>query len=187
MKKASVHKVCERTKKKPGELGCPFRAPHGLPFRTSTRSPGNEQPGNAQDRRVACSWDILQILKNMAGLRRHWYFEWPTRCQGWQLPELVAFRSHCIAKGWPVYKVRIDGCMYGLMSKDRPGTYLKKAWTIWTTDPTFGPACGRCCRGSPHPHTVIMVRDTNRSGFYPKAMGEAIARHWDPRTHSQVC
>ena len=49
-----------------------------------------------------------------------------------------------------------------------------------------GYACGRCCRGSTHPHTVIMGRDTNRSGFYPRAMGEAIARHWDPRTHSQV-
>ena len=130
-------------------------------------------------------WQNLNFIKqNLAEHRRYWFFEWPTRCQGWQLPELVAFRSHCIAKGWPVYRVRIDGCMYGLMSKDRPGTYLKKAWTIWTTDPTFGPACGRCCQGSTHDHTVIMGKDTNRSGSYPKAMGEAIARHWDPRTHS---
>ena len=152
----------------------------------------NQKPGQRAARKRARQESrvllrhVLQILKNMAGRRRHWYFEWPTRCQGWQLPELVAFRSHCIAKGWAVYKVRIDGCMYGLMSKDRPGTYLQKAWTIWTTDPTFGPACGRCCQGSTHDHTVIMGKDTNRSGFYPKAMVEAIARHWDPRTHSQV-
>ena len=154
----------------------------------------NQKPGQRAARKRAIQESrvllghVLQILKNMAGRRRHRYFEWPTRCQGWQLPELVAFRSHCIAKGWPVYKVRIDGCMYGLMSKQRrTGTYLKKSWTIWTTDPTFGLACGRCCPGSTHPHTVIMGRDTNRSGFYPRAMGEAIARHWDPRTHSQVC
>ena len=127
---------------------------------------------------------VLQIMKSIVALRRHVYFEWPTRCQGWQLRELAAFRSHCIAKGCPVYKVRVDGCMYGLMSKQRPGTYLKKAWTILTTDPTFGSACGRCCRGSTHPHTVIMGKDTHRSGFYPRAMGKAIARHWDPLTHS---
>ena len=127
--------------------------------------------------------NVLQILKSMVGVRRHVYFEWPTRCQGWLLPELVAFRSHCIAKGCPVYNVRIDGCMYKLMSEQRPGTYLKKAWTILTTDPTFESACGRCCKGKgkTHLHTVIMGRDTKYSGFYPRAMGNAIAKHW---THS---
>ena len=100
-----------------------------------------------------------------------------------KMPELVAFRRHCIAKGCPVYMVRIDGCMYGLKSEQRPGTYLKKAWTILTTDPTFGSACGRCCQRRNHLHTVIMGRDTKYSGFYPRAMGKAIARHWDPLTH----
>ena len=129
---------------------------------------------------------VLHILEKMVGGRRHWYFEWPSRCQGWALPELVAFKSHCIQKGCPVYKVRIDGCTYGLMSNEKPGTYLKKPWTILTSDPTFESACGRCCQET-HTHTWVMGRDTNRSGFYPRAMAEAIARHWDPRTHSQVC
>ena len=121
---------------------------------------------------------VLQMLKHMAGLGRHWYFEWPTRCQGWQLPELAAFRSHCIDKGCPVYEVRIDGCRYGLKSQRRPCTYVKKAWTILTTDHTFSSSCGRRCQGSTHPHTVIRGRDTNHSAFYPRAMGEAVARHW---------
>ena len=127
--------------------------------------------------------NVLHVLKSMVGPRRHMYFEWPTRCHGWRLRELAAFRSYCIARGYPVYRVRIDGCMYGLMSKRRPGTYLKKAWTVLTTDPQFESACGRCCCGG-HPHTVIMGSDTNASGFYPKAMGEAIARHWDPSADS---
>ena len=120
---------------------------------------------------------VLQILKEMVEPRRHWYFEWPIRCQGWSLPELVNFRHYCIRKGCPVYEVRIDGCMYGLMSKEKPGTYLQKPWTIWTTDPTSEAACGRRCRET-HPHTWVMGRDTNCSGFYPRAMGEAIAEFW---------
>ncbi|MDA8583090.1 hypothetical protein N9L68_02630 [bacterium] len=91
-------------------------------------------------------------FENMVEPRRHWYFEWPNRCQGWRLPELVEFRSYCIRKGCPVYEVRIDGCMYGLLSKQKPFTYLQKPWNIWTTDPTFVRACGRRCRET-HPHT----------------------------------
>ena len=46
-----------------------------------------------------------------------------------------------------------------------------------TTDPTFERACGCRCQKT-HPHIWVMGRDTTRSGFYPRAMGEAIARHW---------
>ena len=185
MKKATVRRVCKQMKKKKprrawASIPCtPWSAMQNFNQKPSQRTALNRA---RKESRVLLR-NALQILKSMVGVRRHVYFEWPTRCQGWLLPELVAFRRHCIAKGCPVYKVRIDGCMYRLKSEQRPGTYLKKAWTILTTDPTFGSACGRCCQGRTHLHTVIMGKDTTYSGFYPRAMGKAIARHWDPLAH----
>ena len=44
---------------------------------------------------------VLHILRNMVEPRRHSYCEWPNRCQGWMLPELVEFKRYCIRKGLP--------------------------------------------------------------------------------------
>ena len=121
---------------------------------------------------------VLKVLKWVVGPQRHVYFEWPTNSHGWRLPELAAFRTNCIARGHAVHRVRIDGCMYGLRSKKKEGLHLKKSWTILTTDPTFGSACGRCCDGG-HSHITIDGIDTAHSGFYVNAMGKAIAKHWE--------
>ena len=124
--------------------------------------------------------NVLKVLKRVVGPGRHIYYEWPSRCHGWQIPELCAFRAECRARGHPIHSVKIDGCMYGLKPKDEPeegGLFLRKSWTVLTTDPGFELACGRRCQGD-HEHKVIMGKDTCHSGFYPNAMGQAIARYW---------
>ena len=128
-----------------------------------------------ESRNLLCN--VLKVLKRVVSPNRHIYFEWPSRCQGWRLPELLAFRSECIARGLAVHSVQIHGCMYNLMSREEEGMRLKKSWTILTTDPTFSSACGRRCDGG-HPHRTIGGRDTCHSGFFPDAMGRAIAKHW---------
>ena len=121
--------------------------------------------------------NVLKVLKRAVGRNRHIYFEWPTNCHGWRLPELSAFKEECLARGHCMHRVMIHGCMYGLMSKEAPGLYLRKSWTVLTTDGRFEKACGRRCDGG-HDHRVIDGRDTCHSGFYPDAMGRAIAKHW---------
>ena len=116
--------------------------------------------------------NVLKVLKRVVAPHRHIYFEWPTKCPGWSSPELAAFEKY-ILKKHVVHHVTIHGCMYGLRSVKKG----MKSWTILTTDPTFESACGRHCDGM-HGHTRIVGEDTQHSGFYPDAMGRAIAKHW---------
>ena len=96
-----------------------------------------------------------------------------------EIARTLSFQGEVFARGHAVHSVKIDGCMYGLMSLDaRSGSArLRKSWTVLTTDPAFELACGRRCDGG-HIHKVIGGKDTCHSGFYPDAMGKAIARHW---------
>ena len=141
----------------------------------------NQKPGQRaalhkkRKKSVRLLRNVLKVLKRVVGPKRYVYFEWPTRCHGWRLPELCDFIQKCRDHGHDVQRVRIDGCMYGLMAKghaEPEGLRLNKSWTVLTTDPTFS-ACGRRCDGG-HRHRVIGGKDTCHSGFYPDDMGRAM-------------
>ena len=104
------------------------------------------------------------------------YFEWPTTCQGWALPELAEFKRQVLASGRSIYTCRVDGCAYGLQNQART-KFLRKRWTIWTTDRAMRDGLSRVCPGS-HSHEVIMGKETARSAFYPSAMAARIAKIW---------
>ena len=146
----------------------------------------NQKPGQRaalhkkRKKSVRLLRNVLKVLKRVVGPKRYVYFEWPTRCHGWRIPQLCVFIQECIDHGHDVQRVRIDGCMYGLMANGHTGPEglrLKNSWTILTTDPTFESACGRRCDGG-HRHRIIGGKDTCHSGFYPDDMGRAIAKHW---------
>ncbi|MDA8583253.1 hypothetical protein N9L68_03445 [bacterium] len=105
-------------------IPCPPMVCHSelQPEAQATTSPGTRKPGESRALGTCCAY-----VENMVEPRRHWYFEWPSRCQGWRLPELVKCRSHCIRKGCPVHDVRIDGCMYGVMSNNETWHLFEEA------------------------------------------------------------
>ena len=58
------------------------------------------------------------------------YFEWPAICQGWRLPELLDFFQQVKNLGRPIYKCVVDGCQYGLKTKD--GKHVCRSGGIFT-------------------------------------------------------
>jgi len=106
------------------------------------------------------------------------YFEWPARCQGWKVKEVVTFKRRCarILKR-PLTRVRLDGCMYKFTTRDGHAL-LRKPWVILTNDDLASEALGRVCDGS-HTHKTIMGQETSRSAYYPPALAEAIVSLWD--------
>ena len=108
--------------------------------------------------------------------RGHIYFEWPTRCRGWQVVELMNFLSQLKRAGVQVFKCIVHGCAYGLRS-DTSGRFLEKSWTILTTDEDMYHRLARRCPKN-HQHEVIQGRQTARSAFYPPAMGRQVALIW---------
>ena len=178
-KKGCVSKVLKKIRKSPPSkvwVSIPCTAWSSI--QNFNRKP-SQQKALAKKRKTSRQLlrNVLKVLKMLVGISCHIYFEWPTRCQGWRLPELSAFRVECIARGHAVHNVKIDGCMYNLMSREEPGLRLRKSWTILTTDPAFESACSRRCDGG-HQHRVIGGKDTCHSGFYPESMGRAITKHW---------
>ena len=103
-------------------------------------------------------------------------FEWPTGIEGWQLPELQAI----IAKH-DLELINFHGCMFGLVSTE--GVAMKKSWTVATNcfELKQELAAAKCNGG--HLHIPIEGRLTELSGFYPKAMAQAIhlglRKWWD--------
>jgi hypothetical protein len=104
------------------------------------------------------------------------YFEWPTGCHGWHAPELLQFQAAIKHQGRKVYKCRVDGCAYGMRSK-RTGRYLRKQWTVWTSDVVMFERLGRCCPKD-HLHDVIQGKETSTSAFYPSRMATKVAEVW---------
>ena len=104
------------------------------------------------------------------------YFEWPTGSQGWHAPELLEFRAAIRRQGRKVYECRVDGCSYGMRSK-RTGRYLRKKWTVWTSDAVMFDKLGRRCPKD-HLHDVIQGSETAASAFYPRRMAAKVAEIW---------
>ncbi len=107
------------------------------------------------------------------------YFEWPTQCHGWGLPQLKDFEEACELERRPLCRVRLDGCMFGLRSVVAPHRLLWKRWTVLTTDQKMMRQwqVRYLCNGE-HNHAIIQGRDTARSAYYPPSMAFAIAAFW---------
>ncbi len=116
---------------------------------------------------------LLTIVLENKG---HFYFEWPTSCQGWQVSELLRFLAVLRHAGVHVYSCRVHGCMYGLRSSVT-GRHLRKSWTILTSDRDMHLQLQRACPGH-HAHDLIMGSQTKRSGFYPVAMAAQVVLVW---------
>ena len=104
------------------------------------------------------------------------YFEWPSGCQGWHAPELLEFQAAIKRQGRKVYECRVDGCAYGMQSK-HTGHYLRKRWTVWTSDLSMYSGLSRRCPKDHH-HDVIQGRETSMSAFYPPRMAAKVAEIW---------
>ena len=117
---------------------------------------------------------VLQVVTLTNG--GDFYFEWPTGCQGWHVPELRQFRAALEKQGREVYECRVDGCAYGMRSR-HTGHYLGKRWTVWTSDLAMFRGLRRRCPKN-HLHDVIQGRETAASAFYPRRMGARVAAIW---------
>ena len=115
---------------------------------------------------------LLEVLRHGGDI----YFEWPHRCHGWYIPELEELANSCLSIDRKIYFARIDGCQYGLKSLCGEGFLLKQR-RVLTTDRMFDAAVGRICYLQ-HLHVTIVGKDTERSGYSPEAMAQAIASHW---------
>ncbi len=104
------------------------------------------------------------------------YWEWPMRCRGWKTTHMLEFQEQLRALGREVYFCRIDGCRFGMKSSG--GNYVKKSWTIMTTDIAFYNEFRlRACLGN-HEHEWLHGTETTRSAYYPVNMCRSIARLW---------
>ena len=104
------------------------------------------------------------------------FWEWPTRCYGWNEPMIQRLGHEMIKANKEWLFARIDGCRYGLLSKQ--GLPLRKQWTIATTSRHFFTVYrAKTCTGS-HDHDHIQGVETNRSAYYPWKMCKSIAQHW---------
>ena len=122
---------------------------------------------------LAVSLPVLEEIVRHGG---DFYFEWPTRCHGWRLIELQRFKQHLKDLGVPVFACRVDGCAYSLMNK--AGThYLRKQWTILTSDAAMHEHLSKKCPGN-HMHATIDGAETSRSAFYPLRMAAKVALVW---------
>ena len=105
------------------------------------------------------------------------YWEWPRICRGWKEEHIEKFREFLEKVcGRPVYDCLIDGCRYGMLSRE--GNPVKKSWRIMTTDHTFYATfrLKLCLRQ--HTHQQIHGVETNRSAYYPSALCRSIAKLW---------
>ena len=106
------------------------------------------------------------------------FWEWPTRCYGWQEPWLLYLRDELLKldREWPF--ARVDDCRYDL--KSQRGVHLQKRWTIGTTSNTFFQFFrNKTCIGS-HDHDHIQGLETSRirSAYFPWKLCRSIAQRW---------
>eukprot|EP00435_Cladocopium_sp_Y103_P006371 s604_g2.t1 len=117
---------------------------------------------------------ILDLVEEDPDLELFW--EWPTRCFGWQEPWLHRLEQRLRELGRSWLRARIDGCRYGLRSAN--GGFLQKSWTIGTTSEHFYHLYkAKTCPGC-HEHERIQGLETQRSAFYPWRMCRSIAQSW---------
>ena len=105
------------------------------------------------------------------------YWEWPRRCRGWKEPIVSDFFERQLQElGHEVWDCRLDGCRYNLKNDD--GMFIRKEWTIKTTDLDFyGNFRLKTCTKN-HEHAWIQGELTNKTAYYPTNMCRSIARFW---------
>ena len=118
------------------------------------------------------------------------YFEWPASCQGWKQPPMVDLATFLEEQCVPWLSCRIDGCNYG-MKNPQDGLFVKKQWTVRTTDENFHKAFrAKVCPGCHGQHSAQEAIETADSFYYPWKMVQSIVRHWCdqlvPRRHHQL-
>ena len=106
--------------------------------------------------------NIIPIFKEAIENDGDIYYEWPTRCHGWQIKELVDFKQWCEARGRVLHKTYVWGCQYGM--KDDQGTAIPKLWTILTTNKSFKDGVERRCPMD-HDHCEITGKLTSKTAF----------------------
>ncbi|CAE7510524.1 unnamed protein product [Symbiodinium sp. CCMP2592] len=118
------------------------------------------------------------------------YFEWPTHCHGWKQPPLEDLANFLEDQGIPWLSCRIDGCNYG-MKNPQDGLFVKKQWTVRTTDEQFHKSFrAKVCPGCHGKHSVQEDYETNKDAYYPWKMVQSIVKHWcasmTPSRHYQL-
>ena len=65
--------------------------------------------------------NMLTIIKKALQLMNDvdFYWEWPHRCQGWHIPEMLAIEDLLEKHGRSWKGARVDGSRYGMMDDDR--------------------------------------------------------------------
>lgn len=126
----------------------------------------------------------VQVLLAIVRRGGEFYYEWPHKCQGWQIPELRSLRAQTRRLGCEVHEVVFDGCAFGL--RDLSGEFfLRKQWRVLTNDANLVDIARRCPsqgRDTPgHIHKKNQGRETSRSAFYPHDLCRALAAHWHSR------
>lgn len=106
------------------------------------------------------------ILKNGG----HCAFEWPKGCDGWKIPELMAFcKKHSLFVAEP------QGCALGL--KDANGTPHLKSWWVATSNWKLAMNLDnkRCTHPPEFKHAPLEGSATKKSAFYTEEMAQCIS------------
>ena len=105
------------------------------------------------------------------------YWEWPVNCDGWKQEPVIDISTFLDEHFIPWKPCRIDGCVYGMKTKDNQD-FIRKQWKVMTTDERFWSTFrSKVCHAN-HSHRDIAGQETSRTSYYPWRMCEAIARHW---------
>eukprot|EP00438_Fugacium_kawagutii_P003967 Skav207534 [mRNA] locus=scaffold756:114473:122071:+ [translate_table: standard] len=119
--------------------------------------------------------NLTEFLKYVAKDGAMFYWEWPHRCRGWK-EHVVAGFIETLQKFLDLWWCRVDGCRFGM--KAASGNFIQKSWSILTCDIGFYNTFRlRCCLNN-HQHEWIQGKETNKSAYYPVALCNSIARHW---------
>ena len=108
------------------------------------------------------------------------YWEWPLRCRAWKLRLMRRLEQWLGRKGKTVFKVRVDGCQYGLKNP-ATGNYLQKSWLLLTTDARLQQVSRVCSREHRRQfeHEPIQGQAlTSSTAFYPQGLVDAILSSW---------
>ena len=131
-----------------------------------------------QKKRIGIQMASITLPILLAVVRKggDFYFEWPSRCHGWNIEVLQKFKTQVSELGRTVWRCRVDGCAYGMRTK-KGDRYLLKRWTILTSDELmFKYLCKKCPKQ--HPHATIQGGETARSAYYPVDMAAVVALVW---------
>ena len=117
------------------------------------------------------------------------YWEWPTSSSGWSQHAMAELQDWLHQRELPWLSCRVDGCVYGLRD-DQQGAFIKKRWTIKTTDEIFHRRYrAKVCPGH-HPHVDLQGLEHSPAAYYPWRLVDSITRSWrddaTPTRHRQL-